>query len=280
MFLATASPFFFCRAEMDMRSGKTSRLTSTLAILGLIIVSIVMVLVLNSGSLVNPTLPFQNSSPNNNPGPTGTLVVQLRTNQNESDRLSDPTAGVMPLGEKPMVVMSADNFSARYVQAMITNTKGDVLQELAPGNYVLRILDQTLVIRIPVQISLNNVTKVVVNISGKAYPLTYSEESGIVPVAGKAQAKMFVELRSSTPIADVNQAVLLKVRGGAAGVGYLANATVLARPTPVQGNEWLELGAETTINRVNATTIVLTTWSFSSSSSVTPIGIAGVSADA
>ncbi len=264
---------------MEVRAGKSSRVTSALAILGLILVSIVMVLVLNSGSLVNPTLPFSNSSPNNNPGPTGTLVVQLRSNQNESDRLSDPTNTVIPLGEKPMVVMSADNTSAHYVQAMITNTRGDVLQELAPGDYIVRIIDQTLVIRIPVSISLNNVTKVVVNISGKAYPLTYSEESGIVPVGGKAQSNMFVELRSSTPVANVSEPVLLKVRGGAPGVGYLANATVLARQLPAQGNEWLELGAETIINPVNATAIVMTTWSFTSSTSVAPIGVAPVSAD-
>jgi hypothetical protein len=263
-----------------MRAGQSPRLVSALAILGLILISVVIVLILNTGSLVNPTLPFQNNSPNNNPGPTGTLVVQLRSNQNESERLSDPTNTVIPVGEKAMVVMSAGNGSSQYVQAMITNTKGDVLQELAPGNYVVRIIDQTLVIRIPVQISLNNVTKVVVNISGKAYPVSYSEESGLVPVAGKAQSNVFVELRSPTQIANVSEAVLLKVRGGAPGVGYLANATVLALQPPVQGNEWLQLGAETTINPVNATAIVLTTWSYTDKVTMFAAGPAGVSAEA
>ena len=266
---------------MLMRSGKSSRTLSALAILGLILVSILMVLVLNSGSLVNPTLPFSNSSPNNNPGPTGALVVQLRSNQNESDRLSNPTGTLIPLGEKPMVVMSAGNSSTKYVQALITNTSGDVLQELAPGSYIVRIIDQTLVIKIPVQISIGNETKVVVDIRGKAYPLIYSEESGnVIPIAGKAQANMFVELQSSAPVANVSEAVLLKVRGSAPGVGYLANATVLEQQPPTQGNEWLELGASTTINPVNATAIVLTTWSYSDSVTVFAEGPAGVSAEA
>jgi hypothetical protein len=194
---------------LDLRAGKSSRLVSTLAVLGLILVSIIMVLVLNSGSLVNPALPFQNSAPNNNPGPTGTLVVQLRSNQNESERLSDPMSTTIPLGEKPMVVMSAGNSSTQYVQAMITDTKGNVLQELAPGDYVVRILDQTLVIRIPVTIGIGNETLVKVTILGKAYPLAYSEESGIVPIAGKAQSNMFVEISASAPVANVSEPVLL-----------------------------------------------------------------------
>jgi hypothetical protein len=245
--------------------------------LGLIGTSILLVLFLNSSSLANPTLPFQNSAPKQVPGPTGTLVVQVHTNQNQSDLLSSPTSQFFPWGEKGMTVTAADNSSAP--QLLITDTQGGALQELAPGHYFVRLADQTLSIKIPVQIFVGNETKVKLTISGTAYPIVYSEESGVIPAAGKLQSNMFVELRSSAPVANVNDQVLLKVRGGAPGVGYLANATVLAQQPPTQGNEWLELGASTTINPVNATSIVLTTWTYSSSITVQPIGTY-VSADA
>jgi hypothetical protein len=264
--------------RVDLRTAKSTRLTSSLAILGLIGTSILMVLFLNASSLANPMLPFQNTPPKAVPGPTGTLVVQMHTNQDATDRLSNPTSQPsFALGEKAMTVTIADNSSSP--QILITDTLGGVLQNLAPGHYVLRLADQTLSIKIPVQIFVGNETKVKITIQGTAYPLLYSEESGVLLKAGKAQSNMFVELRSSVPVAKVNDPVLLKVRGGAPGVGYLANATVLAQQPPAQGTEWLELGTSTTINPVNATSIVLTTWAYTSVVTVQPIG-AYVSADA
>jgi hypothetical protein len=262
----------------DVRTEKSTRLTSSLAILGLICTSVLLVLFLNASSLANPTLPFQNNSPNPVPGPTGTLVVQVHTNQNETDRLSNPTSRLFPLGEKGLTVSPADNSS--NPQILITDTNGSQLQELPPGRYVVSLSDQTLNIRVPVQIFVGNETKVKLTISGTAFPVVYSEESGVFPAVGKIRSDMFVELQSSTPVASVNDQVLLKVRGGAPGVGYLANATVLAQQPPNQGVEWLELGASTTINPVNATSIFLTTWTYSSVVTMQRIGFAGVSADA
>ena len=260
------------------REAESNRATSALAILGLIFTSVLMVLVLNASSLANPTLPFQNNSPNPVPGPTGTLVVQVHTNQNETDMLSNPTNRSFALGQKGVYVTVADNSS--NPQTMITDTKGGSLQELAPGRYVVRLSDQILSIRVPVQIFAGNETKVKLTINVTAYPVVYSEESGVVPTVGKVRSDMFVELQSSASVASVNDQVLLKVRGGAPGVGYLANATVLAQQPPTQGAEWLELGASTAINPVNATSISLTTWTYSSVVTIEPIGVAGVSADA
>jgi hypothetical protein len=263
--------------RVDLRTAKSTRLTSSVAVLGLIGTSVLLVLFLNSSSLANPTLPFQNRSPKQVPGPTGTLVVQVHTNQNQTDLLSSPTNKSFALGEKGMTVTAADNSSSP--QLLITDTQGGALQELAPGRYVVRLADQTLSIKIPVQIFVGNETKVKVTISWTAYPIVYSEESGVLPAAGKVRSNMFVEIQSSAPVANVDDKVLLKVRGGAPGVGYLANATVLAQQPPTQGNEWLELGASATINPVNATSIVLTTSTYSSSITVRPIGTY-VSADA
>jgi len=246
--------------------------------LGLIGTSILLVLFLNASSIANPTLPFHDKSPNPVPQPTGTLVVQVHTNQNETDGLSNPTNRSFPLGEKGLTVTTADN--ARGPQVMITDTQGGALQELAPGRYVVRLSDQTLSIKVPVQIFAGNETKVKLTITGTAYPVVYSEESGVVLAAGKVRSDMFVQLRSSASVASVDDLVLLRVRGGAPGVGYTANATVLAQQPPTQGTEWLELGTSTTINPVNATSIFLTTWTYSSAVTIQPIGFAGVSADA
>ena len=192
--------------------------------------------------------------------------------------LSNPTSKLFALGQKGLTVTAADNSS--NPQTMITDTRGGALQELAPGHYVVRLkLSEPLSISVPVQIFVGNETKVKLTINGTAYPVVYSEESGVVPTLGKIRSDMFVELQSSTSVASVNDLVLLKVRGAAPGVGYLANATVLAQQPPTQGTEWLELGASTAINPVNATSISLTTWTYSSVVTMQAIGPAGVSAD-
>jgi len=259
-----------------MRPGETSRMVSVLSLLGLILVSIFMVLVLNSGALANPTLPFQNGNPSSGAGPTGTLVVQLSTNQNETDRLANPANHLLPLGEKAMTVTPADNSSSP--QVLITDTRGGVLQEMPAGRYILRLVDETLDIMIPVQVSVGNLTKLKVTILETAYPVAYSEESGILLTGGKPQSNMFVQLAANAPVAGLNDQVLLKVHLGGPGVGYLSNATVLAAQPPDGGSQWLQLGSEAAINPVSATSIVLTTWAYSSSVSVSVIPLV-VSAD-
>jgi hypothetical protein len=267
---------FGARMRTGIRKAKSSTTTSSLSIFGLILISIVLVLFLNSASIANPTLPIQSANPKAVPGPTGTLVVQVHTNQNQTDVLSNPTNRLFPLGERAITVTLADNSSSPTL--LITDTQGGALQQLAPGRYVVRLPDPTLNIKVPVQIFVGNETKVKLTISGAAYPVVYSEVTGVLPVAGKVQSDMFVEVRSSAPVANVSDQVLLKVRIGALG-GTLANATVLAQQPPTSGNEWLELGASTPIDPVSATSIVLTTWTYSSSITVQPIGTY-VSADA
>jgi hypothetical protein len=254
---------------------KTSKLVSSLAILGLIVFSGIIVLVINASYLAGPALPFQ-ASPN--PGPTGTLTVELHSNQNESDRLSSPAAyPLFPVGDKAINVTQTTNASssvgqiALVSQTLVTDLNGIASQQLSPGRYVVSLRDQTLDIIIPVQVSAGNQTNLSVTIHGAAYPLVYSE-SGIPATAG-AQTNMFVELSSSTPVANVSEPVILKVNGTVPGAGYFVDATVVSHQPPTQGTQWLELGAAETVDPVNATSIVLTTWTYSSSVAVRPGGL-------
>ncbi len=256
-----------------MRAAKTSKLVSTVAILGLIATSVMMVLILNSATLASPTLTLQSGSPSPTEGPTGTLTVQLYTNQDERDRLSNLTNRLLALGGEAVTVTQADNSSSPFTKVLVTNRTGGVFQVLPPRHYLVNLAVETLSIKIPVQVSVGNDTRVVVTIRGAAYPLVYSEESGVVPVAGRAQFSMFAELRSPTSIANVSDPVLLKVRVAAPGAGYLVNATVVGQKPPSQGTQWLELVTEGAFSPVDATSIVLTTWTYSSTITVLPIGL-------
>jgi len=261
-----------------LRAAKTSKLVSALAILGLILVSLFTVLVLDSSSLVNPTIPLQNGNSNGTPGPTGVLVVQLHSNQNETDRLANPTSGLFAVGEWPMTVAQATNSTNPTTYAMITDTSGGSLQDLPAGNYVVSLKVEALIIRIPVQVSVGNEAKVQVRIYGSAYSLLYSEESGVLPTAGSAQSNVFVRVNSTAPVANASEPVVLKVHEGAAGSGYLVNATVISRQPPSQGTQWLELGSAAALDPVNATSIVLTTWTYATYITIGPTGLY-VSAD-
>jgi hypothetical protein len=163
-----------------------------------------------------------------------------------------------------MTVTIADNSSNPI--ALVTDTKGGVEESLAAGRYVLRLSDESLSIKIPLQITTGNLTKVQVTILGTAYPVQYSEVQGLVLFGSKPQSNMFVEVPPISPTVNPGEKVILKVHTGPAG--FLSNATVLADQPPVQGLQWLQLGASTPINAAGTTSIFLTTWTYSDSISV------------
>jgi hypothetical protein len=255
-----------------LRAARTSKLVSSMAILGLIVVSTLIVLVLNSSILANPMLPVQSGTPNASPRP-GTLTVRLLSNQNQSNRFtsSSPIPKQFPVRDKSMLVYNATNSSNPFSQVLVTDSHGRVSQQLSPGPYVVNLKDETLDINITVMISAGNETSLVVTIYGTAHPLAFSEESGVSPTAGSARSNMYVELGASAPVANVTEPVVLEVHGTAPGSGYLVNATVISSQPPAQGTQWLELGAAETIDLVNATSIVLTTWTYSGYSTVHPM---------
>lgn len=245
----------------------------SMAVLGLIVVSTLIVLVLNSSILVNPTLPLQGGN-RNGPSPTGMLTVRLLSNQDQSDRFVNPGAStrMFPIGDKSIVVSQSTNSSNPFSQVLVTDSRGNVSQALAPGLYLVSFRDEALGLNIPVEVFAGNETALSVNIYGRAHPLAYSEESGIRPSAGSAQSDMYVELLASVPVANVSEPVVLEVHGAAPGSGYLVNATVISSQPPTQGSEWLELGVAGAVNPVNATSIILTTWTSSAFVTVRPIG--------
>jgi len=198
-------------------------------------------------------------------------LVQLFTNQNESNGLSNPTSQVVPLGNKTMRVTQDINSSKAITDVLVTDFRGVVLAAFPPGPYVVNVKDQTLNMSIPVEISAGNETDLAVTIYGAAFPLIYSEESGGLTLGG-VHSSLYVELQSDTPVANVNQPVILDVNAAAPGTGHQVNATVVAGKPPVQGTEWLELGTTATVDAVDATSIVLTTWSYTSNVVVLPVG--------
>jgi hypothetical protein len=238
----------------------------------LIVLSLLIVLVLNSSTLGNPVLPFQGGRPGNT-GPTGTLGVRLISNQNQSERFANPSPrppprGVLfPIVDKSVTVFQGANSSNTSSQVLVTDSGGFASQPLTPGAYVVNLRDETLDINVSVEITAGRLTTVTFDISGTAYPLVYSEESGVRPTAGNAQSNVYAELLAFTPVANVSEPVILEVHGTAPGSGYLVNATVLSRQPPTQGAEWLELGADGPVDPVNATSVVLTTWTYSASTS-------------
>jgi len=203
-----------------LRTAGSTRVSSSLAILGLIGTSIL--LVFSSTRLRSRTRRCRSrtNSPTPVPGPTGTLVVQVHTNQNETTGSRIRRTGPSPWGRRVYVTV-ADNSS--NPQIMITDTKGGSLQELASGRYVVRMSDQTLSIRSRSRYS-PGTRRSQADHQRDGLPVS-TARVGVFPAVGKVRSDMFVELQSSTSVASVNDLVLLQVREGAPGVGYLANAT-------------------------------------------------------
>jgi hypothetical protein len=272
-----------------LRTAKTSRLTSVLAILGLITFSVVMVLLLNASSLVNPILPAQNSNTDNSQGPTGTLMVQLYSNMNQSELTSSPGRGYFefPIVSKTVTVIqatgsnnsgtsttttattgsSSDDANVHFSENFTTNSQGFFLQtHMAPGSYVVNIGDESLDLNLPVEVVAGNQTTLTVYFSGQKYPLAYSEESQARPTASGPQSDIFVALDSAVPVASVNESVRLEVIDPSlASGGYQVNATVLAaRESSSQATQWLDLGATGAIDPLQATSIAMTTWTYTS----------------
>lgn len=262
-----------------MRRAKTSRWVSALSILGLILVSVLMVLVLDASSLVNPTIPLGSGSPNNKQGPTGALVVDLFSNTNETSRLSLPTNSQYPIGEWPVTVTQVTNSSTPTTYALITDTKGGAYQQVSPGKYTVSFTVESITIKVPVTVQLQNVTRAIITVTGADFPIVYSEESTGVLTPGGIQSSMYVEVAASSPIVNASEPVVIKSQEAVAGQGRIADATVITQEPASHGTEWLQLVTQQPFSPVNATSIYLTTWTYSAYVTMTPIGLNGVSAD-
>ena len=252
-----------------------------MAIMALVLISLLMILVVDASSLASPTIPLGGSSSNGKPGLTGALVVCLFSNVNETNPLALPGTGpLLGISQKAMRVTQA-NVSAPTSIALFTTTRGGVEQNMAPGSYVISLQDESLSIRIPIQIQQENVTTVEVRVHGSAFSVQYSEQSGVLLTPGGVQSGVYVQLNSSTPVASTGEPVIVKVLGQTQSSGQTLNATVVSQEPPSQGTQWLQLGTAARLNPVDATSIYMTTWSDSLiGPTISPIEVGGVSADA
>lgn len=257
-----------------MRTGRSSKTVSAVAILGLILVSSVMAFFLNTVSLLT-VFPKRGTSQGSivyqNSGQYGELMVQLLSNGNGSNPYQSPLSLPYPVTNQTVVVQQNVNSSTPFSEGLVTVYPGTATTDLNPGSYFVKVNYQTLKVSIPVLITDGNATDLTVTFNETAYPLVYSEESGLALSVAGVRESMYVELDTTSPAARVSQPVILNV-DYSADSGYRVNATVIAGKPPSQGTQWLELETgQGWGDTVDATSLVLTTWSYSSSTSFYPI---------
>jgi len=214
-----------------------SRIASSLTVTALVLASFLVVLVVNSSSLVSPPL----AAGGNGSGPGtpqgGILRVTLQTNQ-KGDWFATPGPFTYWVSQKPVVVADITNLASAAV-VLFTNSTGSAETRLSAGSYLVRIDEWTLHLAYPVKVTNGEETRLSVTVTGTQYHVNYSEISatGSSPLAG--QNVVFLQVRSSHPVANVNDTVVLKVMGGATP-GAIANATVIE--SRQSGNiSWLQL---------------------------------------
>lgn len=247
-----------------------------LAILGLVVLSVLVIDVFDTSYLFNPTGPKRASpppaAPSSGPRPNGTLIVMVTSNQNVTDPLAPPTDFVSDASGVPVLVFLPDSAAPAY--EWDTNAQGltGCIQCLAVGPYVLGIQYDGLNMTIPVGVIADNQTLVRVNITGSVYPLIYSRESGVLVTSTAAQYTMFAQVTSSGPVANVSQPVSLTVSEGAPkAAGYSVNATVISLGAPTAGTQWLQLGTPSPVDVQGATSITMTAWTSSITTTTGPV---------
>lgn len=227
---------------------KWSRLASSLTLGALVVCSSLIVLTLNSSTLVSPQVP----AGGNGDGPAapldGVLRVMLRTNQQGGGPLAAPGTSLYPIPGKAIALVDADNLTAP-AQLLFTDAGGAAEARLAPGQYLVEVEEQTLRMSIPVTIADGNETRLSVAVLGSQYPVNYTEISGTGSSAAAGENTVFLKVRSASPVAKLNDTVVLKVTGGAREEA--ANATVVAAQQ-YGGFSWLRVETPGAVNASTA----------------------------
>jgi hypothetical protein len=264
-----------------LRAGRSSRAASAAAVLGLIVVSLLMLYFVDASNLLNPTAPTSPASAPSAPAPSppgdqlnGSLVISVTSNQNTTDRLAPPTDA--PSAAEGVPVVATFSEAVNPVQAehlWTTNANGltGCIECLPVGLYVVSMHYDGLNITIPVSVFVDEQTLVRVSFTGRLYDLTYCAESGVLVTPSRAEYTMFAKVESSAPVANVSQPVYLNVLEGASGAGYSVNATVVSQGAPTTGTQWLQLGTLSPVDLVNATSISVTAWTSSTTTTVGPV---------
>jgi len=245
-----------------------SKLVSVAAIIALLVFASLSVAVIDSHSLSDP-LQRDLVRPGSAPlPPTGTLVITMVSNQNFSSTVSEPLRTPVPVPKWPIAVVTI-NSSIISVEpiSLTTDPEGVAVDTLLPGDYVVEAPYNTLNIQVPVVILSGNTTTVRLDLSEHAYPVIYSEASDV-----GAQPSVYIELHSSTAVANVSEPVTIAMQHGGPG-GNAVYATVVSERPPAQGTQWLDLGSSTEVDLSGAGTVVLATWSYSSPVSIEPTSV-------
>jgi len=250
------------------RAPRSSRLVSAAAIVALVLVAFLSVEAIDSHSLADP-LQRDLIRPGSAPLPrTGTLLVQMLSDQNFSSIVSRPLNSSAPLPKWPMNVITINSsIISLEPLSLSTDADGIATAPLLPGEYVLQAPYNTLRIEIPVRIFSGNTTVVRLNVAEGAYSLLYSEAADV-----GGQPRLYVELNSSSPVANVTEPVTLQVQNGGSGQGYEVFATVVSELPPAQGTQWLELESGVPVDLAGAASVLLATWTYSSSVTVESSG--------
>jgi hypothetical protein len=240
-----------------------SRIASAAAIIALFVVASLSVAVIDSHSLSDP-LQRDLVRPGSAPlPPTGTLVITMVSNQNFGSAVSPPLPTAIPLPKWPIAVVTI-NSSVISIEpiSLTTDPEGVAVDTLLPGDYVVEAPYNTLNIQVPVVILSGNTTTVELDMTEHAYSLVYTEASDV-----GAQPSLYVELRSSTSVANVSEPVTIGLQNGGPA-GDEVYATVVSERPPAQGTQWLDLGSTAEVDLAGVGAAILATWSYSSTVNV------------
>jgi hypothetical protein len=244
----------------------SSVLVSAVAVLALVVVASLSVALIDSHALSDP-LQRDLIRPADAPLPKpGTLSVQMFSNQDFRSVVAAPLKSPAPVPRWPMTLTTINSSVISLAPiSLSTDADGGVVASLLPGEYILRAPYNTLNIEIPIRIFGGNTTSVQLNVTEGAYSLLYSEADDV-----GAQPSVYVELRSSTPVANVSEPVTLQVQNAGPGNGYEVDAMVVSEQLPAQGTQWLELDSTAPVDLSGAASVLLATWAYATSITVTP----------
>ena len=237
------------------------------AIVGLVVVASLSVIVVNSFPFADP-LQRVFLRPADAPlPPSGTLSIQMFSNQDFSTIVAMPLNDSIPLTKWPVAVYSINaTIVSEAPLSTQTDQNGSAVVSLQPGTYFVQAPYGPLQIQVPVQIFSGNTTAVQIHVSESAYSLLYSEA---VDVA--AQPSVYVELGSSSSVAKTGDTVSFQVEGGPGGSSEV-QAVVVSQWPPEQGTQWLKLEPLGFFSISSAKAVILATWTYTDSVMVTSTG--------
>jgi len=249
-----------------MRLG-SSKVEGSIVLGILIICSLLVVLVLNSTEQVAPL--DQRTVKNDSGKADGLLVVLLYTNQDPSNPVSDPSTSLLfPVSGKSISVLNQTNPNRPPIR-LVTNLFGIANYTLPPGPYIVKFDVETLHPAIPVQVTKENATILGVQVQGRLANATFSEFSDPGPAGAAGHATTFILIPSAAHVADLNDKLVVKVRGPGTEVQFV-NASVVGERSSSDGL-WLQMQMPRALDLPGSSGVSLTVYGYAYKLTVEPI---------